>query len=163
MKSKEGFTLIELLVVMAVLATLVTILLVAINPFKLISDARDQKKRSDLNQVRVALQNYYNDCKTYPATAIFDDASTGLLHLSTPGAMGATTGDGVDGTAGTCDDGKQYMKQVPTDADFHYTLVDSQNYRITADLVNRSTEDTNSMSKCDATASDTVDFAVCND
>ena len=65
MKNK-GFTLVELMVVIAIIAILTGILLTEFNPAK--SKARDAKRVSDLNQVQLALELYYDRCKEYPAT-----------------------------------------------------------------------------------------------
>ena len=48
LKRKSGFTLIELLVVIAIIGILVTIVVVAIDPVKLIGESRDAKKREEL-------------------------------------------------------------------------------------------------------------------
>src|SRR3989344_8249863 len=65
---KMGFTLIELLVVIAIIGILVTIVVVAINPQRVIQDARDTKKREELTQLKNSLQLYFNDFNAYPAT-----------------------------------------------------------------------------------------------
>lgn len=151
--TNKGFTLLELLVVIAIIGVLVTIIIVAINPAKLIGQSRDSKRRSDLLQVKAALQLYYNDCKTYPATASFQAIF---------GSAFGNTGNGFDGTANTCDDGSVYMKQVPNDtgASYTYTQLNSgQDYRITAHLNYPTTDDANTVTKCGGSDS----FSVCND
>src|SRR3972149_6088887 len=78
LKRKSGFTLIELLVVIAIIGILVTIVVVAIDPVKLIGESRDAKKREELQQLKNALQLYYNDNNSYP-----DDATI-LNDLTLP-------------------------------------------------------------------------------
>jgi prepilin-type N-terminal cleavage/methylation domain-containing protein len=67
LRRKSGFTLLELIVVVAIIAILVAIVVVAINPVRLIGEANDAKKREELNQLKNALQLYYNDNNSYPA------------------------------------------------------------------------------------------------
>jgi prepilin-type N-terminal cleavage/methylation domain-containing protein len=48
---RKGFTLIELVVVIGILAVLLTIVLVAINPARQFKQANDTKRRSDVNAI----------------------------------------------------------------------------------------------------------------
>ena len=82
-KSQKGFTLIELLVVIAIIAVLVGIVVVAIDPVALIGRSNDTKDRSDAQQVKTALQLYFNDFSNYPSTADFNDTS-GCTDCLTP-------------------------------------------------------------------------------
>jgi len=61
--SRKGFTLIELLVVIGVLAVLLAITLIAINPAKQFSQANNTKRRSDVNAVLNAINQYMADNK----------------------------------------------------------------------------------------------------
>lgn len=61
----KGFTLIELLVVIAVIGLLAGIVLVSLNIVR--KKARDAKRISDLKQIYLAMQLYYDDNNTYPA------------------------------------------------------------------------------------------------
>lgn len=56
-----GFTLIELLVVIGILAILLSIVLVAINPVRQFSLANNTKRRSDINQILNAINQYAAD------------------------------------------------------------------------------------------------------
>lgn len=80
-KTNKGFTLIELLVVIGILAVLLAITLIAINPARQFSQANNTKRRSDVNSILNAIHQYAADNKgTLPAaitTAVQDISSTG--------------------------------------------------------------------------------------
>lgn len=58
---KKGFTLIELLVVIGILAILLAITLIAINPAKQFQQANDTKRTSDVNAILNAVGQYAAD------------------------------------------------------------------------------------------------------
>lgn len=58
---RKGFTLIELLVVIGVLAILLTIVLVAINPARQFSQANNTRRRSDVNALLNGIHQYAAD------------------------------------------------------------------------------------------------------
>ena len=62
-QNKKGFTLIELLVVIGILALLLAITLIAINPAKQFMQANDTKRSSDVNAILNALNQYAADHK----------------------------------------------------------------------------------------------------
>jgi len=94
-----GFTLIELLVVISVIGILASIALVSFGPAQ--KQARDTQRKSDLKQIRTALELYYNDYGYYPPSACGYDCN---------GYYFSTGGDGwIPGLA-------QYMNgKVPVD------------------------------------------------
>lgn len=55
---KKGFTLIELLIVIAILAILVTVTLLVINPAQMFAQARDSQRISDLNTLKSSIALY---------------------------------------------------------------------------------------------------------
>jgi len=57
-KNEKGFTLIELLVVIGILAILLAITLIAINPARQFGQANDTKRRSDINAILNAIGQY---------------------------------------------------------------------------------------------------------
>ena len=61
---KRAFTLIELLVVIAIIALLSTLSVVALNSAR--AKSRDARRLSDINQIRTALEMYYDSVGTYP-------------------------------------------------------------------------------------------------
>lgn len=60
---KRGFTLIELLVVIGILAILLAITLIAINPARQFQQANDTKRSSDVNAILNAVGQYAADNK----------------------------------------------------------------------------------------------------
>jgi prepilin-type N-terminal cleavage/methylation domain-containing protein len=61
----RGFTLIELLVVIAIIALLTGIILTSLTGSK--AKARDAERVSDINQLQLALELYFDRCHQYPA------------------------------------------------------------------------------------------------
>ena len=78
MHKKKGFTLIELLVVIAIISILASVVLASLNTAR--EKSRDVKRISDIKQIQLALEFYFDDNGGYP-TAI-DSAS-----LVTPGYL----------------------------------------------------------------------------
>lgn len=75
-KGLKGFTLIELLVVIGVLAILLSIVLVAINPDKQFKDANNTQRRSDVSSVLNAISQYATDNKGALPAGITSTAKT---------------------------------------------------------------------------------------
>ena len=61
LSNRSGFTLVELLVVMGILAILLTIVLIAINPARQFSQANNTKRRSDVAAILNAINQYASD------------------------------------------------------------------------------------------------------
>src|SRR5690606_16673754 len=64
LQSKAGFTIVELLIVIVVIAILAAISIVAYSGIQ--TRARDSQRRSDLAQVRKAIEAQYVDTGEYP-------------------------------------------------------------------------------------------------
>ncbi len=78
MPNKKGFTLIELLVVIGILAVLLTIVLIAINPARQFSQSNNTKRASDVNAILNAVDQFAADNRgTLPAgiTAVVQNIS----------------------------------------------------------------------------------------
>jgi prepilin-type N-terminal cleavage/methylation domain-containing protein len=92
-KGQKGFTLIELLVVIAIIGILATIVLVSLNTAR--QKARDVRRVSDMRQVALALEMYYDDHTSgYPSTtwAVMETAIEGGGYISSvPSDPGGVT------------------------------------------------------------------------
>src|SRR5260221_7315536 len=64
-KTNHGFTLIELLIVIAIIGILSSLLFVNFSGAR--ERARDSKRKTDLTEIKNALQLYYNDYGKFPA------------------------------------------------------------------------------------------------
>lgn len=62
----RGFTLVELLVVIAIIGVLATLLLLQLNTAR--QKARDARRVADVNQVRSAMELFFDDTGTYPTS-----------------------------------------------------------------------------------------------
>jgi prepilin-type N-terminal cleavage/methylation domain-containing protein len=85
---RRGFTLIELLVVIGILAVLLAITLIAINPARQFSQANNTKRSSDVNAILNAIDQYAADNKgalpgTIPVTAAVIGSGTGEVDICT--------------------------------------------------------------------------------
>lgn len=99
---KKGFTLIELLVVIGILAVLLAITLIAINPARQFSQANNTKRSSDVNAILNAVGQYAADNK----------GNLSALNIPTTAAV---IGDGA-GQVDICDAlVTQYMAGLPVD------------------------------------------------
>lgn len=97
-QKEHGFTLIELLVVIAII-----VLLMAISIFGLAGareSSRDQRRKTDIETIRSAVELYRADCDRYPATA---EISAG------------TQFEGTQSSGNKCLTSYVYLKTVPAD------------------------------------------------
>lgn len=67
LKLKMGFTLIELLVVIAIIGILITV--GSVSYLRAIRLSRDSKRKTDLEQIRQALETYRSENREYPPTS----------------------------------------------------------------------------------------------
>lgn len=67
MKTNRGFTLIELLVVIAIIGILSSIVLASLNSAR--KKGRDARRISDIKQLQLALELYYDAHSSYPTAA----------------------------------------------------------------------------------------------
>ncbi|MFC1622913.1 prepilin-type N-terminal cleavage/methylation domain-containing protein [Patescibacteria group bacterium] len=59
--NKKGFTLLEVLLVVAIIAILAAIVIIAINPYKQLGDARNAQRWSDVTTISSAVYQYSID------------------------------------------------------------------------------------------------------
>lgn len=101
-KLQKGFTLIELLVVIGILAILLAITLIAINPARQFAQANNTKRSSDVNAILNAIGQYQAD-------------NSGALPAGMP-AAGAAAVDISAAGANICSLlVTQYIAQLPVD------------------------------------------------
>lgn len=65
-KNERGFTLIELLVVIAIIGMLSSVVLASLSSAR--GKARDARRKSDMKQLQIALEMYYDSSNAYPST-----------------------------------------------------------------------------------------------
>ncbi len=102
-RNSKGFTLIELLVVIAIISILATLLLLQLGVAR--AKARDAKRIADVNQVRSAVELYFDDNGNYLSTNDMTGLTpTYLLNVpKDPLATGcAATYNGTAGGAAQC-------------------------------------------------------------
>lgn len=97
LKKQSGFTLLELLIVVVIIGILAVLIIpnLASGPQR----ARDSQRKSDLRNIKTALETYYNDNNSYPTaggTSCVPDAAACLGTVLTSGST-------------------PYMKTVPKD------------------------------------------------
>lgn len=82
--SQRGFTLIEYLVAITILAALLGLALFVLNPFTQIERGRDAQRRQDIQQVKNALETYYQDNSCYPTEVPFGEewSADGTVYMA---------------------------------------------------------------------------------
>ena len=82
MKKSQGFTLIEILVVVTIIVLLTASAVVTYSIF--FKQARDAKRKTDLEQVRAALEMYRSNNDTYPvglSWAILSSLTSPVIYI----------------------------------------------------------------------------------
>ncbi len=167
-KHSDAFTLVELLVSIAVIATIIGLALP--NFLGARTRARDARRKGELNQLKTALQLYYNDYKTYPPSG---SGGVGKLnYIAGCGADGITlcpAACSVDFAAGAttgCD--TVYMTKFPGElgSSMFYSVDVNGNYCLKVSLENASdSEIAASRARCSAICGSLTgtDYAVCSE
>ncbi len=68
---QRGFSLIELVVDIAILATLLVILFLLVDPVSQLRKAHDTTRKNDISEIQTTLDTYYNDHGCYPTEIPF--------------------------------------------------------------------------------------------
>jgi len=117
--NKSAFTLIELLITIMILGVLAA--LITGNFFTSLKKGRDAKRKADLEQVKQALEMYYEDKRSYPTFSL---------------PFGAKLCE----TASCSASEKVYMQKVPNDPvsgkDYEYLTTSGADYKLFACLEN---------------------------
>jgi len=114
MNRQKGFTLIELLVVIAIIGILSSVVLASLNSAR--QKSRDAKRVSDIKQLQLALELYFDSNGSYPNVADLDSSD-----LVSQGFISAIPHDPV-GTL--VDYNYAYYPATPTDYHLGTTLED---------------------------------------
>ena len=113
-RSRAGFTLIELLVVMAILAVLMALVLVAVNPARQTQQANNTKRRTDVNTIVNGVNQYAADNKALPS-----GISTTIQLIGTGGGTCSIVACGGETPSGCYDLGgviaTTYIASMPYD------------------------------------------------
>ncbi len=138
-KTSLGFTLVELLVVISIIGILVTIGLSTFMSSQI--RARDAQRKSNLREIKSALELFYSDYAQYPAAAADGSISACPFNSATKTGTPCTWGtdefsDTSGGTTLTT-----YMKIIPKDPTqgqnyWYKTDADKQSFQIFALLEN---------------------------
>ncbi len=123
---KKAFTLIEVLVVIAILGVLMTISIFALNSAR--QNARDARRKADLEAIRAALEIYRSDCFSYPL-AVTDQVPTPLI--------------GDDISSSQCLSTNIYANSTPQDPStgriYRYARLTATRYELCASLEGQTT------------------------
>lgn len=170
-KQNEAFTLIELLVVIAIIATIIGLALP--NFLGARARARDARRKSEMNELKTALQLYYNDFKLYPGD------SGGPLYNVIKGcgtngitACPCSTNPQIDFASGGTGCQSVYMIKFPDDfaggSLWYYQVNGGVDFCLKDTLENSSDSDIEAShvrcaNKCQSSNLGSSDYAVCSE
>jgi type II secretion system protein G len=123
-RKNKGFTLIELLVVIAIIGILSSVVLASLNSAR--TKSRDAKRVSDIKQLQLALELYFDDNGSYPAVTDLDSST-----LVADGFISAIPHDPV-GTA--VDYNYAYYPATPTNYHMGATLENTTHVALDSDV-----------------------------
>lgn len=148
---KKGFTLIELLVVISIISLLSSVVLSSLSSAR--AKARDARRKTDLVQIRTALEMYYSNCGTYVVAqnctgATYGSGGWGWFNYAytATGSVGKGLVDNnvikaeiIDPSGQISSDGIRTGYMIGADSN-HYT--------VWTNLERPSTADTNTLNNC---------------
>ncbi len=111
--NNRGFTLIELLVVIAILAILVVSGIASFTSSQ--KKSRDIRRKNDLRQISLALEEYYNDVGSFPLT----DGNGNMMGCGVDGVTACVWGEVWSNTTPNPD--TIYMLLLPADTPSSYS------------------------------------------
>lgn len=121
-RNQKGFTLIELLVVIGILAILLSIVLIAINPARQFAQANNVRRRSDVSAILNAIHQYAADNNGALPTGLPTAGSIVSISSSTTG---------YDFCASLV---PMYVAELPRDPSPGSSFVDCNSYDINYDV-----------------------------
>jgi len=86
--AKRGFTLIELLVVIAIIGILSSVVLASLGTAR--EKARDATRISDMKNIQLALELYYDSLQAYPANTVGTANAYGMAGATVVAALAPT-------------------------------------------------------------------------
>ncbi len=107
---QHGFTLIEIMMVIAIIAMLVSVVLVALNPSKQIANAQDKSRLNDVDKLRKAMSQYQIDFGVLPQDASWPSIAETPKPVCAPGKVNAACVN-LDAQLVTA-----YLTSIPHDA-----------------------------------------------
>jgi type II secretory pathway pseudopilin PulG len=87
--SRLGFTLVELLTIVGIVSLLAVVIVLILNPAKLISQGQDGSRISGVGTLDKAISLYYSDALTNPNTLYMGSSS--IVYISIPDPTATTT------------------------------------------------------------------------
>ncbi|MFA6602051.1 MAG: prepilin-type N-terminal cleavage/methylation domain-containing protein [Candidatus Paceibacterota bacterium] len=132
-KKSKGFSLVELLVVIVIIVILSGVIITNISSSRI--KARDGRRVSDLAQIQLALEQFFDRCQVYPAMA----GTAPSTYVSTTSACPSDSAITL----------LNYISKLPTDpstgSNYYYALDTSNNtdyfLRAVFELANPSSKD----------------------
>ncbi len=90
-KNKKGFTLIELLIVIAILAVLMSVIVITLNPSEMLKKSRDSRRIADLSALRTAIGLYLSEDNNFSGKTTYAYFSVSQASAGTCGSYGGRT------------------------------------------------------------------------
>lgn len=87
--NSRGSSILEIMLIMAVLAVMMSITYLLINPANATATARDEKRLNDLQTLDRAINEYFIDNESYPGTE-----NTNLVSTSSPSGIHVSSSNG---------------------------------------------------------------------
>lgn len=130
----KGFTLIELIIVIAIIAILAAIVIVAVNPLRQFSQARNTARRNDVNAILNSISQYAADANNGILPSTITTTPTNICTKISGGAETCTGLVDLSVVAPT------YVSKIPRDPQPPANNEDT-GYRVAKDASERITVD----------------------